>query len=126
MARRKKNGNALPVDTIDRARKNAESDTTSGNELAEAEAALNAEASSLSINERSARRKKNAPAQLERSRLRGELTGEMMEDALANPTIEVTESQLREEYSHVLVDLRNMGILAALLISIIIGLSFVL
>jgi hypothetical protein len=126
MARRKKTGNALPGDTLERARKNATMDADNESELAEAEAALNAETSALTVNERSAKRKKNAPAQLERSRQRGELTGEMIEDALANPTIEVTESQLRQEYSHVLIDLRNMGILAALLIAFIIGLSFVI
>jgi hypothetical protein len=126
MARRKKSGNAIPADTLERARKNAGLDADNEQELAEAEAALQAEVTSMSVNERSARRKKSAPAQLERSRQRGELTGEMIEDALANPSIEVTESQLREEYSHVLVDLRNMGVLAALLIAVIVGLSFVL
>ena len=125
MARRKKSGNALPADTLERARKNAGIDADDENELAEAEAALKAGAA-MSVNERSARRKRNNPAQLERSRQRGELTSEMIEDALANPTIEVSEESLREEYSHVLVDLRNMDLLAALLIAIIIGLSFVL
>jgi hypothetical protein len=124
MARRKKTGNALPSNTLERARKNAGMEADNENELAEAEAALNPE--SLSINERSAKRKKNAPAQLERSRQRGELTAEIIEDALANPTKEVSEGQLREEYSHVLIDLRNMGVLAALLIALIIGLSFVI
>jgi hypothetical protein len=121
MARRKKNANALPAETLERARKNAEMEGT--DELAEAEAALDSE---MSVNERSARRRKAAPAQLERSRQRGELTGEMIEEALANPTIEVSEEALREEYSHVLVDLRNMGVLAAILIAVIVGLSFVL
>ena len=57
---------------------------------------------------------------------RGELTADIIEDALANPTIEVTEEQVRQEYSHVLIDLRNMGLLAALLIAIIVGLNFVI
>jgi hypothetical protein len=126
MARRKKSGNALPADTLERARKNAGLEADNEKELAEAEAALQAEATQMSVNERSARRKKSAPAQLERSRQRGELTAEMIEDALANPSIEVSEESLRQDYSHVLIDLRNMGVLAALLIAVILGLSFVL
>src|SRR5688572_16022314 len=117
MARRKKNANALPADTLERARKTAALEGE--DELAEAEAALDAE---MSVNERSARRRKAAPAQLERSRQRGELTSDMIEDALSNPTIEVSEEALHEEYSHVLVDLRNMAVLAAILIAVIIGL----
>jgi hypothetical protein len=126
MARRKKSGNALPADTLERARKNAGLEADNEQELAEAEAALQAEASNLSVNERSARRKKSAPAQLERSRQRGELTAEIIEDALANPSIEVSEESLRQDYSHVLVDLRNMAVLAALLIAVIVGLNFVI
>lgn len=122
MARRKKAGMTLSSETLERARQGAGLDE-SNDELAEAEAALNAE---MSINERSARRRKAAPAQLERSRQRGELTAEMIEDVLANPTIEVSEETMRQEYSHVLVDLRNMGVLAALLVAIIIGLSYFL
>lgn len=34
---------------------------------------------------------------------------------LLNPTKELTEQQLRQEYSHVLKDLRDMLILAAIL-----------
>ena len=127
MARRKKNGNTISADTLDRARKNAagiDYEAENEKELAAAEAALSAGAAAMSVNERSARRKKNAPAQLERSRQRGELTAEMIEDALASPTIEVSEGALREEYSHVLIDLRNMGLLSALLIAFIVALSY--
>lgn len=63
-----------------------------------------------------ARRRKISAAQLERSQKRGENTYEMVEYLLENPTKEVTEAQLREEYGYVLRDLRNMGVLAALLV----------
>ncbi len=42
---------------------------------------------------------------------------------LANPSVEVTEEQLREEYSFVLSDLRNMGILAAALFVVLVLLA---
>ncbi len=64
----------------------------------------------------SARRRKISAAQLERSQKRGENTYEIVEYLLENPTKEVTEAQLREEYGYVLRDLRNMGLLAALLV----------
>jgi transposase-like protein len=44
-----------------------------------------------------------------------EMTPEEVADALANPTIVVTEESLREQYSYVLADLRSMAILAGLL-----------
>jgi hypothetical protein len=121
MARRRKSSSPnLPSDVLERARKNAGAETEDENELAEAEA-------SVSVNARSARRRNNlSPAQLERSRQRGELTHEMIEESLANPSVEVSEESLRAEYGHVLIDLRNMGLLAAVLIAVIIALSFVL
>lgn len=70
-----------------------------------------------------ARRRKLSPAQLERSRQRGELDAEMISAMLANPTIVVTEQQLREEYQHVLLDLRNMGLLAAALMLLLVVLA---
>jgi hypothetical protein len=73
--------------------------------------------------ERAARRRRLSPVQLERSRQRGELDVDVIEDMLANPTDIVPEEQLREEYGHVLVDLRNMGILAAILMVVLVGLA---
>lgn len=70
-----------------------------------------------------ARRRKITAAQLERSQKRGENTYEMVQYLLANPTKDVTESQLREEYGYVLRDLRNMGLLAAVLVIALIGIA---
>jgi hypothetical protein len=44
-------------------------------------------------------------------------------DLLENPTKTVSESQLREDYQHVLVDLRNMGVLAAALMVLLVILA---
>lgn len=73
--------------------------------------------------ERAARRRKVSPVQLERVKKNGEISSEMMRDMLANPTEVVTEEELRAEYGHVLADLRNMGILAAVLMVVLVGLA---
>jgi hypothetical protein len=51
------------------------------------------------------------------------LTAVMIEDRLANPTKFVSEAELRNDYSYVLRDLRNMGLLAAGLFVVLIALS---
>ena len=111
--RRNKNKSGLPQNVLDRARQNA-------GEMDEG----NGEAASVS--ERAARRRNASNVQLERTRQRGELTSEMIEDVLAHPTKFVSAEELQEEYQHVLVDLRNMGILAAVLIVALLGLNVVL
>lgn len=54
---------------------------------------------------------------------RGENDQEKVKYLLEHPTRFVTEPELRAEYGHVLVDLRNMGLLAAVLIGMLIVLS---
>ena len=51
------------------------------------------------------------------------LDSEAMEEMLANPTKFVTEEELRGEYNYVLLDLRNMGMLAAALMVLLVGLA---
>ena len=50
----------------------------------------------------------------------------MIADILAHPTKQVSEEELRQEYSYVLSDLRNMGLLALSLIVLLIILAQVL
>jgi hypothetical protein len=69
---------------------------------------------------RASTRKRIEAASLERSRKRGQLDADTVEAMLANPTKIVTEAELRAEYSHVLVDLRNMGLLAAVLVVVLV------
>ncbi len=61
------------------------------------------------------RRRALQSAQLERRKDAGNLDGEYVAELLANPTKIVTEDDLRADYGFVIKDLRNMGILAAIL-----------
>jgi hypothetical protein len=54
--------------------------------------------------------------QLEQQKRKGELTHEMIVDALLHPSIDVSEADLRTAYSHVQADLRNMALLAIVLL----------
>lgn len=56
----------------------------------------------------------------------GQLTSEMIAEALHNPTKTVTEAELREQYNHVIADVRSMAILAGALVIVLITLAFVL
>jgi hypothetical protein len=124
--RRKKRPN-LPEATLRRARRQAgldEADDKQNDEAAsDSDESSSSSGSDDSVVERAARRRRLSPVQLERSRERGELDVEIIEDMLANPTDVVSEEQLREDYGHVLLDLRNMGILAAILMVVLVGLA---
>ena len=61
------------------------------------------------------RRRSLQSTQLEKRKSEGALDGEYVAELLANPTKTVTEEDLRADYSFVIKDLRNMGILAAAL-----------
>lgn len=69
------------------------------------------------------RRSKVSAAQLEKAKQKGNVDNEMVTELLLNPTIEVSEEQLHNEYGYVLKDLRNMGILAAVLLVLLVGLA---
>lgn len=119
--RRKNNKPNLPDEVLARARKNA------GIEELDApveEAGKGEEAAS--VTERAGRRRKMTTVQLERSRKRGTMSNEIIEEALHNPTNIVTEEELREDYQHVIFDLRNMGVLAAILIVVMLGLAYII
>jgi hypothetical protein len=125
--RRNKKAN-LPNEVLARARKQAgieepepetEADETTENEVI----ADKVNTAAASLNERAARRRKLSPVQLERSRKRGELDADTVRELLENPTMVVSEAQLRKEYQHVLVDLRNMGLLAVVLMGLLVVLA---
>lgn len=124
--RRRKSKPNLPDDVLARARKNAGLEAEPDTDDSSASSDDDNGDESASVVERAARRRKLSPVQLERSRQRGELSSELIQEALQNPTDIVSEDELNEEYKHVLFDLRNMAILAALLITVLIGVSFVL
>ncbi|MDQ7026549.1 MAG: hypothetical protein Q9P01_04595 [Anaerolineae bacterium] len=125
MSKRRNKKPNLPEDVLARARKQAgieEPETDSENDE-NGDKGTNGNGEKVSVNERAARRRKLSPVQLERSRKRGDLDGDTIRDMLENPTIAVSEEQLREEYQHVLVDLRNMGVLAAGLMVLLVVLA---
>jgi hypothetical protein len=111
MSKRRSKKPNLPDDVLARARREAGIEASQPENQSDENDSDDEKASP--VVQRTPRRRKSNPAQLERSRKRGELDAETVRYMLENPTITVTEAQLREEYQHVLFDLRNMGILAA-------------
>lgn len=130
--RRKKNKPNIPQATLDRARRqagiepeeqvNETAEDTSSSESSSDDSSSSSSSSSSMV-ERAARRRKLSPVQLERSRRSGELDNDVIQEMLANPTDFVSEEQMREEYQYVLFDLRNMGILAAVLMVFLVALA---
>lgn len=72
------------------------------------------------------RRRKVGSAQLDSAKKRGTSDQDKIKYLLENPTKIVTEEELRREYFHVLIDLRNMGLLAAVLIGMLVILAQVI
>jgi len=128
MAKRRRNRNKpnLPDDVLARARKNAGIEEEETDAVDNSTKSTDASDDADSVSSRAARRRKLSPVQLERSRQRGELSNDLISEALQNPTNIVSEEELGEDYKHVLVDLRNMGILAAILITLLVSLAFTL
>ncbi|MCU0511920.1 MAG: hypothetical protein MUE40_05040 [Anaerolineae bacterium] len=129
MARRKRSKQPnLPEATLQRAREQAgltdEIDGADDDDVAEvapppaAAPARPAENAAVARPARSSRQV--SAARLERSKKRGEVDAELMEYMLEHPNKTVTEDELRAQYGHVLVDLRNMGLLAAVLIGLMV------
>lgn len=76
---------------------------------------------------RAERYERRAAAAARRKRSRNKKGSDVSPDAVANllahPTKEVSEEELKMQYNYVLTDLRNMGILAAVLFTALIGLG---
>lgn len=118
MAKRRSKKPNLPKETLERARQQAAGEAPSEQDAAPEKDESSARSSASRRSEPSARRRKVAPVQLENGRVRrerGELDHETIERLLEHPTQTVSEEELRSEYQHVLIDLRNMGLLAAAL-----------
>jgi len=75
---------------------------------------------------RSRRRNIEAAKLQKRKNADGPLDGEYVAEMLANPTKVVTEEDLKEDYGFVIKDLRNMGILAAVLFICLVGVALVI
>ncbi|GAB1421946.1 hypothetical protein MASR2M15_21480 [Anaerolineales bacterium] len=105
-----------------RTRKQQASSSNSTNDRS----STNGEDDSSSLNSApvSNRRRYNK-AQIDKQKRKGELSLETIEDALEHPTIFVSEEQLASEYAYVLRDIRNMGILAAVLFIIMASIAVI-
>ncbi len=79
-----------------------------------------------SIGARSARDRRATRSTTSARRSSGELSQEVISQMLEHPTIEISEDELRKEYSFVLSDLRSMGLLSIALIVALIALAEIL
>lgn len=136
---RKKASPNLPQQTLDRARRQAAGEEVVGEEPAppkpekKAESKPKAEQTAPApTKSREERRqgRENRPArrqvqsaQYSQRKDRNTMDPSQVQFALTHPTINVTEEQLHEEYGFVLADLRNMGLLAAVLMVVLVLLA---
>lgn len=129
MSRRKNRQSSpnLPKATLDRARQQAglepeseapEAEAPQAQPAAQPAAPMQAATSSV----RKARKRKAAAAQLQQAR-KGNLENDVIAELLHNPTKHVSEEELHAEYGFVLRDLRNMFVLAAALMVLLVALA---
>lgn len=125
----------IPVDALQRAREQAGLPDASAERSAEASVAETSTAveapvqnftPNASAGAVAARRRTVGSAKLDSSKKRGTTDQDKIKYLLENPTKIVTEAELRKEYFHVLIDLRNMGLLAAVLIGVLVLLAQVI
>ncbi|QPC82537.1 hypothetical protein G4Y79_23090 [Phototrophicus methaneseepsis] len=138
MSKRRKKGNTpnIPQATLDRAREQAglpveepidEAEEVEVEEAPKprAAAAVSSKNKSATRSAASSRRSKKAPSatQIDMRKRRGELDTDTVEAALAHPVRFPTEEDLHAEYGFVLRDLRNMFLLAGVLMVIMIAVA---
>ncbi len=121
MAKRRRKKPNLPQSVIEDARQDAIAD--SPNAPAEAKETAEKLATESQSKSRRSRRRDIQAATLEKRKGSDALPAEYVAEMLANPTKIVTEEDLRADYGFVIKDLRNMGILAAVLFVFLIGVS---
>lgn len=142
MSKRRKKGNKpnIPQATLDRARQQAglpvEEPVEEIEEVVEEVEAepVKAQAAPKTPNKskstrpaRRTRARSSSGVQLDtRKKRRGELDTSQVEDAMAHPTVFPTNEDLQAEYGFVLRDLRNMFLLAAvLMVALVLMASFI-
>ena len=127
MAKRRKRSNKqpdLPAATLKRARAQIRSEELD-EEQEEAQVAAEAEVQAKARrDERRARRRATPqPVNYARRRSEKEIDQSFVQDRLAHPTKFVSEAELRQEYGHVLRDIRGMFLLAGLLMVLLVVLA---
>ncbi|RMG80931.1 MAG: hypothetical protein D6712_17245 [Chloroflexi bacterium] len=128
MARRKsrKKSPNIPQDVLEQARQ--ENGDVAEDENAQSEETATENEAVVAVERRSRRRRRrssqpSAARKAERDlrrKKKGELSQEQIAYLLSHPTKEVDENELRDQYGYVVKDLRNMGLLAAALIVVLI------
>jgi hypothetical protein len=118
----------IPLDALQRAREQAglpaaPAETASNTESAPAAAPVQSFTPSASAGAVATRRRTVGSAKLDSAKKRGTTDQDKVKYMLEHPTKIVTEEELRKEYFHVLIDLRNMGLLAAVLIGVLVILA---
>ena len=120
MAKKKSNSTPnIPDEVMERVRQeNGESSSDLDAEMVRKKAERRAE--------RAARRaaRKQSSGIGEKPKKNGELNATVVAEMLAHPTTEVKQEELEIQYGYVISDLRNMGILAGILLVVLIGLGF--
>lgn len=124
MAKRRRKKPNIPQSVIDEARQE-NADGGSASTAAPAKAKAEKTSSETPKARRSRRRDIQGGATLEKRKDSDSLTGDYIAEMIANPTKVVTEEDLRADYGFVIKDLRNMGILAAVLFVCLIGIAVV-
>lgn len=126
MSRRKARNNApnIPSETLERARRQAAGEDVDVHAPTDAE--LEEQAARVREARMASRRASggmtSAPRRSARSSQKEKTwTTAEMDEILNNPTKTVTEEELHSTYGYVITDIRNMGILAAVLFGIIIA-----
>lgn len=118
----RKSTSSIPKATLERAREQAglpAEPTREATPTSEAKATP-VKTASKPATSGNARKTRVTAAQLERAKKRDELDHEMVAHILAHPTKMVTEEELHQAYGYVLRDLRNMGLLAAALMVVLV------
>ncbi len=129
MARRKsrKKSPNIPQDVLEQARQ--ENGDVAEDENAQSEETATENEAVVAVERRSRRRRRRRSSQPSaarkaerdlRRKKKGELSQEQIAYLLSHPTKEVDENELRDQYGYVVKDLRNMGLLAAALIVVLI------
>lgn len=120
MAKRSRKKPNIPESAMDHARQSADdtSSATTDTPAAPAQATV--------AKPRRRRRDLQSATLEKRKKSNTPLDAAFVADMLANPSKVVTEEDLKADYGFVIKDLRNMGILAAVLFVFLIGASLVL
>lgn len=132
MARRKRKKPNIPKAAMEHARQELDHDDTPTTETESAPAKADSGATDTAKAEKTEapkpRRRRNLQATTleKRKNAAGPMDGEFIAEMLANPTKVVTEEDLKADYGFVIKDLRNMGILAAVLFVCLVGTALVI